>query len=264
MSTPAELRGRFVWHDLMTTDVEAALGFYRQLFPEWEITALEMPDVPDAKYHMISVGGKGLGGVVPLMGPTAEGVPSHWASYVAVDDCEATIKRMEAGGGRCVMPATSVPDVGTFAVVQDSQGAVIKPFQLAGDMELPDRGADAACSWNELITSDMESAVPYYKDAFGWSIREKDMGIIGTYTLFQVNGEDVAGGLTLPPGAGAPPNWLPYFNAEDIDARVATARGAGAMIHLEPQDIPDVGRICMLADPTGAGLALLKYVAPSE
>jgi hypothetical protein len=44
----------------------------------------------------------------------------------------------------------------------------------------------------------------------------------------------------------------------DIDATVARARRLGANVHVDPADIPDVGRLAVFQDPTGAFLAVLK------
>jgi predicted enzyme related to lactoylglutathione lyase len=56
--------GRFVWHDLMTTDVAAATSFYTGLFPEWTITTLPMEGGFD--YHMIGTAGGEVGGMLEL------------------------------------------------------------------------------------------------------------------------------------------------------------------------------------------------------
>ena len=85
MSSLADTLGRFVWHDLMTTDVEAATSFYTALFPEWRINTVPMEGGFD--YHMIGAAGANVGGMLLL--DEALGFPSHWISYVAVEDCDA-------------------------------------------------------------------------------------------------------------------------------------------------------------------------------
>ena len=41
----AEIRGRFVWHELMTTDPQAAGTFYSKVLP-WKTQPSGMPDLP--------------------------------------------------------------------------------------------------------------------------------------------------------------------------------------------------------------------------
>lgn len=84
------------------------------------------------------------------------------------------------------------------------------------------------------------------------------MGEMGTYTLFKINGIDFAGGMKMPPGTEAPPNWLPYLCIDDTDTRTAQAVELGATTHVPPTDIPNAGRFSVLADPTGAAFAMIQ------
>lgn len=250
---PTAPLGRFVWHDMMTTDLEASLAFYTGLFPEWQI---EMQDFGSFKYPMIHCGGVKQGGFVPLEG--APGIPSHWISYVAVADCDAAIRRMVELGGKTCVPAFTAPGVGRFAVMTDPQGSLIKPFQVEHPWELPEQPCPGQFIWDELLTNDVPAAQKFYTSVFGWGIDEKHMGEMGTYTIFVLHGKMVAGAMPLPPGAQAPPCWLPYFRADDLDERAKKAESLGAKTHLPPVDIETVGRISVLADATGASFALYR------
>ena len=57
---------------------------------------------------------------------------------------------------------------------------------------------------------------------------------------------------------GAPAHWLPYVLVDDTDATIARARKHGGKVPFGPEDIPEVGRIGALEDPTGATLAIIK------
>jgi len=61
-----------------------------------------------------------------------------------------------------------------------------------------------------------------------------------------------------------PALWQPYIGVEDCDASAATAVRLGATTLMEPQDIPDVGRIAMFADPFGARFAIIKGLLPDQ
>ena len=254
MTDTADCLSRFVWHDLMTTDAEAAKSFYTKLFPEWAVNTLPMEG--GFSYDMISAGGSDVGGIVSLAGAT--GIPSHWIGYVAVEDCDATVARVEELGGACVIPAIEIPNVGKFALVHDAQGAHFKPFQMAHPRELPESPTVGQFCWDELLTSDIDVARTLYSELFGWELDVIDMGEMGTYTLFKLNGKEIGGGMTMPPEAEAPPNWLAYLQADDVDARAAKAVELGAATYVEPRDIPHVGRFSVHADPTGAAFALYE------
>lgn len=111
--------------------------------------------------------------------------------------------------------------------------------------------------WRELMTSDPEAAKRFYGEVFGWKARASDMGAF-TYYLFDTpEGKEVAGMMKLPM-PGTPPHWLGYVSVDDTDAAVARMKGAGGKVYVEPQDIPNVGRFAVVADPGGGVSAPFK------
>jgi len=117
-------QGAFSWSELMTTDVEGAIKFYSNLFG-WKTEDMPMGDM---KYTIVKVGEEGLGGVMSIP-PQAQGTPPNWGVYVTVDDVDATAKKAEKLGGKIIVPATDIPNVGRFCVLQDPQGAVISAIE---------------------------------------------------------------------------------------------------------------------------------------
>lgn len=78
----------------------------------------------------------------------------------------------------------------------------------------------------------------------------------GTYWVCK-DGEEAVGGIldiSAARFAGVPGQWLAYLAVDDVDARVAEATAAGAKLMRPIFDVPGVGRIAILKDPTGAGL----------
>jgi uncharacterized protein len=112
--------GAFSWCELMTTDVAAAKRFYTELLG-WSIT--ETP-VGDAPYHLISMGGREIGGIA-MIPPRAAGAFPSWGVYVTCDDVDAIAQKAQALGARTIVPLTDILDVGRFYTFQDPQGAVL-------------------------------------------------------------------------------------------------------------------------------------------
>jgi predicted enzyme related to lactoylglutathione lyase len=82
------------------------------------------------------------------------------------------------------------------------------------------------------------------------------MGDAGVYTMFKkADGENAGGAMQNP---DAPAAWYPYLATDDVDASVAKARKLGAQTFAGPFDIETVGRLAVLADPTGATFGLYK------
>lgn len=115
--------------------------------------------------------------------------------------------------------------------------------------------------WHELMTRDPESAKKFYSELLGWNAVDVHMGDeIGTYTLF-TSGEQHLGGMFHMKGPAyesVKPYWAIYVAVADVDDATKRAVELGATVHMEPFNIPDVGRASLIADPTGAVFYLFK------
>ena len=115
--------------------------------------------------------------------------------------------------------------------------------------------------WNELNTRDAKGARDYYAATCGWTFDTMPMdGGAGDYYIAKRDGAPVAGilDINLIPGMDqVPPHWFTYFAVDDVDASAKASADAGASIQREPWDIPGVGRIAIVQDPTGAMMGLM-------
>jgi predicted enzyme related to lactoylglutathione lyase len=116
-----------------------------------------------------------------------------------------------------------------------------------------------AFSWCELMTTDANAAKAFYTKLFGWDT--EDMSMPGmTYTVVKVGGKGIGGIMLIPKEAqGMPPKWGPYVTVDDVDQTARTAEQLGAKLCMPPQDIPDVGRFCVIEDPQGAVICAITY-----
>ena len=244
------LPGKFVWFELISRDPKRAQSFYRDVLG-WKVQAFPMGD---QTYEMIVAGDTMIGGYAA---PSADRQPSHWISYVSVEDVDAAAKAAAANGGKVVDAPHEIPGVGRTARIADPQGAEICPFKNAtGDP--PDGDASQGqFFWNELHTTDTAKALALYGKVVGFSSRAVDMGPGGTYHVLETKGVG-RGGATTHMAPGASPHWLPYVFVDDADATLAKARKLGATVHVGPEDIPGIGRFGVFQDPTGAVLAVMK------
>ena len=115
--------------------------------------------------------------------------------------------------------------------------------------------------WNEIGTTDTESAKKFYMGLFDWKTREMDMGPNGIYTIFQNGGKDIGGLYKMKAQQtqmGVTPHWLTYVGVDDVDASAQKAEKLGGRVLVPPTDIPETGRFAVLTDPTGAAFAIYK------
>jgi predicted enzyme related to lactoylglutathione lyase len=115
-----------------------------------------------------------------------------------------------------------------------------------------------AFSWNELMTTDVSSAKLFYSKLFNWQLEDFDTGM--PYTMARVDGKDAAGIMSMPPDSGKmPPMWGAYVTVDDVEVSAKQVVELGGKILLEPRDIPEVGRFCVISDPQGAALSIITY-----
>jgi hypothetical protein len=57
-----------------------------------------------------------------------------------------------------------------------------------------------------------------------------------------------------------PESWMSFLAVDDVDARVAKALKTGAELAMPIFDVPGVGRIAMLQEPSGAGVGWITPV----
>jgi predicted enzyme related to lactoylglutathione lyase len=112
--------GRASWHELMTTDVDAAWNFYGKLFM-WEKTGdMDAPGV--GKYQMFGQNGAPYGGIYKKPAPMAQ-VPTNWLPYFFVKDAVAATNAATKAGAKVMQPPMDIPGGGSIAVLTDPQGA---------------------------------------------------------------------------------------------------------------------------------------------
>jgi len=116
--------------------------------------------------------------------------------------------------------------------------------------------------WFDLMTSEPAAAKSFYGDVIGWpTIPFEEGDPNAPYDMWTVGDVPVGGVAALPEDAvemGAPPHWMAYTHVDDVDATAAKAEQLGGSVLKAAWDIPQVGRLAVLADPQGAVFAIYK------
>jgi len=242
----ADPQGKFVWHELLTTDSAAATAFYTRVVP-WKTQAWEQ----DSSYTMW-VGKNGPVGGVASLGDSAA---PHWLAFIGVSDVAATVAAAKDAGASVVKDATPLPNGGVYAVLADPQGAEFGIHATpSGTSDSPPPGA-GDFTWHELATSDAKSALDFYSKLFGWEVGPvHDMGDMGHYHLFLREGNQY-GGIYVSNGDGGP-SWMCYVNVEDAGKAAAAVKAAGGRVLNGPIEVPGGSWVAMALDKEGAAFAV--------
>jgi predicted enzyme related to lactoylglutathione lyase len=114
--------GAIAWPEVYTNDVERCGSFYSGLFG-WK------PEPMGKEYFVMMLAGKGEAGMCLMSGEMkAHNVPSHWMHHFQVASCEKSAEQVRKLGGT-VMFEGSDPNVGSFAICRDPQGAHFGLFE---------------------------------------------------------------------------------------------------------------------------------------
>jgi len=244
----------FCWYELLTSDVAAAEAFYGQVIG-WGAQAMGT----ETPYTLFTADAVPVAGLMTLPQEARDmGARPSWIGYIAVDDVDAIAIEIAKRGGQVHRAAEDIANVGRFAVVADPQGASFVLFKAApGSTPAPDKPETPGYpSWRELMAGDLDTAFAFYADLFGWTKDQAvDMGPMGVYQLFAVEGKAHGGMMTKPPVAPAP-FWTFYFTVESIEAAVARVKGAGGQIVNGPHQVPGGSWIVQGLDPQGVLFAL--------
>ena len=256
----SDYRGRFVWHELLTTDPKAAGAFFSKIIG-WKT----QPWGTDGSYTLFVSGSRQLAGLMVLPEDAKKmGAPPNWLTYVGTTDVDETARLATSLGARVLKAPEDIPGAGRFAVLQDPQGAT---FGIYKSHQSP--AADAApvvgdFSWHELATTDAKAAFGFYQRLFGWEeTSAMDMGEMGVYQMFgqSKQGRTLGGLFNKPSQMPGPPAWLAYIKVPDARKTADAIKKAGAKIVNGPMEVPGGDWIAQGIDQQGAMFAVHSVVA---
>ncbi len=113
---------KIVWHELVTSDIEASANFYTSIFG----FTSELSDMGELKATVLNQNGAMFADLMPKPSPDA---PDAWVFYVEVQDAQATADLAAASGGAVLVPPFPLPPIGILAWLADPTGAVFGILQ---------------------------------------------------------------------------------------------------------------------------------------
>jgi predicted enzyme related to lactoylglutathione lyase len=227
--------GTFSWAELATSDADAAKDFYTRVFG-WEYE-----DNPAGEGQIYSMAKRDGHSVAALF--KDDRMPPHWNCYVTVASADETTQKATDLGATVIAEPFDVMEVGRMAVIADPSGAALCLWEPRAHIGATLVNTPGSMTWNDLVTSEPQTAVDFYGGLFGWTFEEES----GGYRVIS-NGDRSNGGIFPMDG---PSNWMPYFGHEDVDRLV----GEVETVHNGPLQLPN-GRIAVLGDPQGAVFAV--------
>ncbi|MGH8549037.1 MAG: VOC family protein [Methylococcales bacterium] len=244
--------GKFVWHDLLTTDVAAAKRFYGGLF-DWTFEAGEDPD-----YTVIFNHSRPIGGIVSLQSPDHEGRKGRWLASLSVKDVDQATEFVRTSGGLIHEQPQTIPERGRLAIVSDPQDAQLVLLHAeSGDP--PDRPlAMNEWLWDELWIREKSAAIEFYSLLAGFthelvqeqSGRGYDVLKTGIYPRAGIASIAVDHVHSM---------WVPYIRVSDPGLMVEKVEQLGGRVILAPSADFENATVAIAADPDGGVFAMQRW-----
>lgn len=256
MTTEAATRrmhGAPCWVSLLAHSLSATQEFYGALFG-WEFRPGPQHFGPYARAFLDGREVAGLGELAP-----DRHLPVAWTTYLASDDTDATAEQIRSCGGTVgVGPLDADDDAGRMAIASDPQGAIFGIWQGRSMMGTTITGDPGTPAWNELVTRDTSSVLPFYEHVFGYEA-EPVVSADFDYLTLHLKDHPVAGihgvGNSLPRDRGS--HWMTYFAVTDTDAAARRVTQLGGHV-LHPARDSVHGRMATVADSEGAAFTIIQ------
>lgn len=246
----ARTAGRWLWGDLVSTDVARSREFYGRVFG-WQFRDVAGSDGQPG-YVTIVANGQPIGGIVAAR---SSGKGARWIGLVSGDPKTMSARATERGGSVVLAPRV-LPGRGELAVISDPGGARFGVILTEQGDPADFVGGLNEWLWVELWTPEPGRAVDFYQAVFGYTVSAAP-GKGGAGYVLSAGGRARAGVL-LTPDPSLPAAWVPYVRVADVARTVALAREHGARVIVAPRR-HHRGQVAVLVDPLGAPFAVADW-----
>jgi predicted enzyme related to lactoylglutathione lyase len=186
---------------------------------------------------------------------------AQWLSYLRVADLDQVVGEVERAGGRVLVAPVTLEGVIRAAVVTDALGA---PLGLVSfDEEVPVEPETSPLQpflWRDYLAPDVDAALSFYEGVQGYDAERLSQPGGRAHYVFRGPGTSrPVGGLVGIGDAPVRASWLPYVKVRDPAALAERANELGGRVLLAPSPNVRNGGLAIVADPSGAPLALQKW-----
>lgn len=245
--------GHFIWHELLSKDVEAAKRFYGQLFG-WKTTSFDLG--LHGQYTLFLDGDRPAAGMASL---THRWVPSNWTPYVYCDDIERAAKAAVFWGGDITGGPLRIPGAGEVLMISDNQGAAITLLHPDDPKKYPPAKLRVGGFCNHVLNArDIKRAGDFYAKLFGWKLKMVDVGLPKKAMVFVHDKTRVATLNRLAEDAHEPNSWVCGVGVKALPAAHQRAIAVGGTSLAPPRRAGKLGATSVLRDPSGAAFCLYE------
>lgn len=119
--------------------------------------------------------------------------------------------------------------------------------------------------WRELTARNIATAKSFYVELLGWNIEPSATSTV-PYDEIHCGERAVGGMIEINENWGEtwdqiPAHWMTYIAVDDCDRTIEKIKENGGSICVPAFDAPNVGRIAVANDPSGATFSIIELAA---
>ncbi len=239
-------QGKFIWHDLLTADVEKAEDFYGSLLG-WSF-------VKQGSYTVIMNKKQVIGGIVEVQPRDKKVHAARWLASLSVPDVEKAVAIVRRFGGVINEGPVEMENRGRGALIRDPQGAqLVLLHAQGGDPEDVDPEI-GSWLWVELLTNNSQASLKFYEELGGYEIIEWEKD----YWLLK-NENKWRGGIRFISEKELEVRWIPTVRVADTVVTSQYAEMLGGRTLIKPGDVSHNESAALIEDPSGALFAVQRW-----
>ena len=216
--------GKFVWAELHTDDPAAATKFYSGVFGWTAVTV------------------------------------DHEGVICAVTDIASALALVTKAGGVVRAPVRDFPQIGSEAIITDSQGAPVGLLQSSSGDSADVEPVTGTWNWFHLRVKNPQTAADFYRQVFNYDVTPDARTGNKTELLFSSGAFNRGGVSVLSDDKDAKPGWVGVIRVANLDETLARVPGLGGEVVVAPHDAAFGSRFALIADPTGGTVGIVEYV----
>jgi len=245
-STGKVYPGKFIWHDLLTSEPAKAGQFYEALFG-WDIEY-------HPNYSLVRNGDKLIAGIVKAQSAEQQARGGLWLPTASVADVDATAKLVTAHGGKILKGPLDMGQRGRAMLIRDSQQADLLILSTAGGDPVDAEPAIGDWLWDELWSKDPDGIEPFYAAVFGY-----DQVLANDSYSVLLRDKQWRAGIRLVRDEIEHLLWVPVIRVADTQATTQRVAELGGSVKVASGEVPGNPDIALIADTTGALLLIQRW-----
>jgi len=234
--------GQLIWADLYSSDVNASLEFYQNVFG-WTVKEFKPTT---GSYHIFYKNSQPVAGLISRSTQRNKTEGALWIGSFSTDDIQEKVQSAASHNARIILAPHDFSLFDKRTVIADPQGSIFALLNLSEAQHKKEIQWD----WAQLFSADPQKAANFYIDSFNFQGEKIEQSNNGLYLLKQ--NQLVASIVQLPKAFEQRDRWINFIFVDDIKDTLNKSIQLGAKIIYQAED----NTSAIIADPKGALLGL--------